>query len=98
MYIDWCFAYMYIRVKVSDFSGTGVISSCKRLCGWVSKIELWSSKRAISSTLDPSFNSDSFWGGGGVENKVSLCSPGCPGTHSVDQTVLELKDPSASAS
>jgi hypothetical protein len=27
-----------------------------------------------------------------------LCSPGCPGTHSVDQAGLELKDPPASAS
>jgi hypothetical protein len=29
---------------------------------------------------------------------VSLYSPGCPGTHSVDQTVLELRYSSASAS
>jgi hypothetical protein len=28
---------------------------------------------------------------------VSLCSLGCPGTHSVDQAGLELKDLSASA-
>jgi hypothetical protein len=27
-----------------------------------------------------------------------LCSPGCPGTHSVDQTGLELRNPLASAS
>jgi hypothetical protein len=31
-------------------------------------------------------------------DKVSLCSPGCPGTHSVDQAGLELKNPPASAS
>jgi hypothetical protein len=29
---------------------------------------------------------------------VSLCSPGCPGTHSVDQAGLELRNPPASAS
>jgi hypothetical protein len=29
---------------------------------------------------------------------VSLCSPGCPGTHSVDQLSLKLRDPPASAS
>lgn len=29
---------------------------------------------------------------------VSLCSPGCPETSCVDQTVLELRDLSASAS
>jgi hypothetical protein len=31
-------------------------------------------------------------------NRVSLCSPGCPGTHSVDQAGLELRNPPASAS
>jgi hypothetical protein len=29
---------------------------------------------------------------------VSLCSPGCPGAHSVDQVGLELRNPPASAS
>jgi hypothetical protein len=33
-----------------------------------------------------------FW------NRVSLCSPGCPGTHFVDQAGLELRNPPASAS
>jgi hypothetical protein len=27
-----------------------------------------------------------------------LCNPGCPGTHSVDQAGLELRNPSVSAS
>jgi hypothetical protein len=31
-------------------------------------------------------------------NRVSLCSPGCPGTHSIDQAGLELRNPPASAS
>ena len=31
-------------------------------------------------------------------DKVSLCSPGCPGTHSVEQAGLELRNPPASAS
>jgi hypothetical protein len=31
-------------------------------------------------------------------DNVSLCSPGCPGTHSVDQAGLELRNPPASAS
>jgi hypothetical protein len=30
-------------------------------------------------------------------DRVSLCSPGCPGTHSVDQAGLELRNPPASA-
>jgi hypothetical protein len=32
------------------------------------------------------------------QDRVSLCSPGCPGTHSVDQAALELRNPSASTS
>jgi hypothetical protein len=39
-----------------------------------------------------------YFGGEGVRDRVSLCSPGCPGTHSVDQAVLELRNPPASAS
>jgi hypothetical protein len=31
-------------------------------------------------------------------DRVSLCSPGCPGTHSVDKVGLELRDQPASAS
>jgi hypothetical protein len=31
-------------------------------------------------------------------DSVSLCSPGCPGTHSVDQAGLKLRNPPASAS
>jgi hypothetical protein len=31
-------------------------------------------------------------------DRVSLCSPGCPGTHSVDQAGLKLRSPPASAS
>jgi hypothetical protein len=31
-------------------------------------------------------------------DRVSLCSPGCPGTYFVDQTGLKLRDPPVSAS
>ena len=31
-------------------------------------------------------------------DRVSLHSPGCPGTHSIDQAGLELRNPPASAS
>jgi hypothetical protein len=31
-------------------------------------------------------------------DRVSLCSSGCPGTHSIDQAGLELRNPPASAS
>jgi hypothetical protein len=33
-----------------------------------------------------------------VRDRVSLCSPGCPGTHFVDQAGLELRNLPASAS
>jgi hypothetical protein len=33
-----------------------------------------------------------------LRDRISLCSPGCPGTHSVDQAGLELSDLPASAS
>jgi hypothetical protein len=33
-----------------------------------------------------------------TQKLFSLCSPGCPGTHSVDQAGLELRNPPASAS
>ena len=32
------------------------------------------------------------------QDRVSLCSPGCPGTHSVNQAGLEIRNPPASAS
>ncbi|GAB1302799.1 MAP7 domain-containing protein 3 [Apodemus speciosus] len=32
-----------------------------------------------------------------IKREVSLCSPGCPGTHSVDQAGLELRNPPVSA-
>jgi hypothetical protein len=33
-----------------------------------------------------------------LRDRVSLCSPGCPGTHSVDQAGLKLRNPPVSAS
>ena len=32
-----------------------------------------------------------------LQDRVSLCSPGCSGTYSVDQAALKLRDPTASA-
>jgi hypothetical protein len=42
----------------------------------------------------PAISSNSYF----FRDRVSLCSPGCPGTHSVDQAGLQLRNPSASAS
>jgi hypothetical protein len=33
-----------------------------------------------------------------LQDRVSLCSLGCPGTHTVDQAGLELRNPPASVS
>ena len=38
------------------------------------------------------------WFGLVFRDRVSLCSPGCPGAHSVDQAGLELRNLPASAS
>ena len=38
------------------------------------------------------------WGFLVFRDRVSLCSLGCPGTHSVDQVSLELRNSPASAS
>jgi hypothetical protein len=32
------------------------------------------------------------------QDRISLCSSGCPGTHPVDQAGLELRNPTVSAS
>ena len=39
-----------------------------------------------------------FWCCCCFQDRVSLCSPGCSGTHSIDQAGLELRDLPASAS
>ena len=39
-----------------------------------------------------------LYGGGGGRDRVSLYSSNCPGTHSVDQAGLELRNPSPSTS
>ena len=49
--------------------------------------------------ISGSFQQNLFFSGqGGVPDRVSLYSPGCPGTHFVDQAGLRLRNPPASAS
>jgi hypothetical protein len=48
--------------------------------------------KSVASTLSKQSSFDTSF------DRVSLCSPGCPGTHSVDQAGLELRNPPASAS
>jgi hypothetical protein len=45
----------------------------------------WSHTLEDSGSLTKKFGFNFFLGvGGGVQDRVSLCSPGCPGTHYVD--------------
>jgi hypothetical protein len=45
-----------------------------------------------SFTTDVMFVFFFFFWCGECRDRVSLCSPGCPGTHSVDQAGLELRN------
>ena len=55
--------------------------------------DLWKSSQSVLLPAEPSHQPCFvFW------DRVSLCSPGCPGTHFVDQAGLELRNPPASAS
>ena len=41
--------------------------------------------------------SDWLFGGSFYRDRVSLYRPGCPGTHSVDQAGIKLRNPAVSA-
>jgi hypothetical protein len=58
---------------------------------WEADVSECYTKKTIKSTLFLLFF---FF----FRDRVSLCSPGCPGTHSVDQAGLELRNPPVSAS
>jgi hypothetical protein len=77
--------HVTVCVRVLDL---GVPVSCEL---WILGLEPWSSGRAVFVLFiyppPPFFFRD----------RVSLCSPGCPGTHSVDQAGLELRNLPASA-
>ena len=53
---------------------------------------LWSFGTCVLPYFNFLFTFLVFW------DRVSLCSPGCPGNHSVDQAVLEPRNPPVSAS
>jgi hypothetical protein len=71
------------------------LSDCRILGDWILNFQhcwdcyrLWNFGRWTNCILHFFF----FW------NRVSLCSPGCPGAQSVDQSGLELRNLPASAS
>ena len=76
----------------------------KRACGFTPSIKIPSEpESAIKQDNYPSLFLKILYslfllGGGGRGDTVSLCSPGCPRTHSVDQAALELRNLPASAS
>jgi hypothetical protein len=57
-----------------------------------------SEEQSVLLPAEPSLASPFFLGGGAFQDRVSLCNSGCPGTHTVNQSGLELRDPPASAS
>ncbi|GAB1288405.1 Kinesin-like protein KIF24 [Apodemus speciosus] len=84
-------SHAIIQIQIKD--------SAKRTFGRISFIDLAGSERAADAR-----DSDRQTKMEGAEinqsllARVSLCSSGCPGTHSVDQAGLELRNPPASAS
>jgi hypothetical protein len=59
---------------------------------WLLGLELGTSR--VLLTPEPSRQPCLFV----FQDRVSLCSSDCPGTHAVDQAGLKLRNPSASAS
>jgi hypothetical protein len=60
-------------------------------------IELSAKKVLVVHFKDTDTMVGLFLGGGGVQDRVCLYSPGCPRTHFVDHAGLELRNPPASA-
>jgi hypothetical protein len=69
-------------------SGTGVTDRCELPCG------CWELNLGPLKEQSCSFFVYFLF----FRDRVSLCSPGCPGTHFVDQAGLELRNPPASVS
>jgi hypothetical protein len=61
--------------------------------GWPCDDALWTDEQRVNTSQQRHHTQRKM-----VWFRVSLCSPGCPGTHSVDQAGLELRNPPASAS
>ena len=90
---------MLLTEKKNDIFSIGVAQL------WHTPLIFWHTDKPSVPSLIPKPESSSF-----VERRtsvlfvclflggsVSLCSPGCPGPHSVDQAVLELRNSPASA-
>jgi hypothetical protein len=80
------------------------ISFCVYLCMWKPEVNSWCCPQVLSTlVIEMGFLLLLFvlflFGLVLVfRDRVSLCSPGCPGTQSVDQADLELRNPPASVS
>jgi hypothetical protein len=82
------FCHLYISTIFATSRERDVIPLCKVNFG----LENWLIEEIVYSLCLFVCLFVCFW------DRVSLCSPGCPGTHSVDQAGLELRNPPASAS
>jgi hypothetical protein len=106
------FIYLFYMSTLSLSSDTleeGIRSYYRwlRVTMWLLGFELRTSGKAVSSqgSWPPSHLSSPWlvswyffvWLVLVLQDRVSLCSPGCPGTHSVDQAGPKLRDPPASA-
>jgi hypothetical protein len=105
-----CFRVIKQRRQKHDFNYSGVHSIKNTIQNWVA--EKSNPKNIVLSDFFPSswlfFRllclsvclsvSVSLSLSLDFRDRVSLCSPGCPGTHSVDQAGLELRNPPAFAS
>jgi hypothetical protein len=85
-------ALVFLNTELSCQSKVSMFLSSQNKLG-----SLWIYSFAADVQLSSTF---SFLEGGGVDvqDRVTLCSPGCPGTLSIDQDGFELRDLPASAS
>ena len=86
-------AYSFKKISPLPFSYLVVKSrSFRKLLWW----RFWS--WVVGEGWEPSFQPQEVTVLLCVRDRIPLCSPSCPETHSIDQAGLQLRDPSASAS
>jgi hypothetical protein len=92
-----------MRHRLVVWTGISFMYVCRCMCPtpslyfalkFLSRAKTWTWIWGLLNIVIHSF----FFFGGGVQDRVSLCSPGCPGTHFVDQAGLKLRNTPTSAS
>jgi hypothetical protein len=82
----------YVCVRVPGPLELGVTDSCELTTGCWKLNPCLLEEQSLLLTTEPPLAPLFF------QDRVSLCSSGCPGTHSVDQAILKLKRFAHSAS